>query len=127
MTTERLSPVSLGSCPTCTGPAQFMIPEGTVHAPSCSFFDSVAGALAGLCNCSTSDVRHVALPNIDADLGDGWKLYELIANGSRPASHRWQATGLRDDESRSYEDLSAFGDTPSQAYLALRSAIEARR
>ena len=121
MTTgERLGTVSVGSCPTCHGPAQFVIPEGTVHAADCSF------GREGLCNCTPPDVREVRLPNIDEDLGDGWKLAGIGPIRAALAPERsWRATAM--DRDRQLDTEIGFGDSPSQAYLALRTAVEKRR
>lgn len=97
MTAERET-ISLGSCPACGGPAQFIATPGTA-------------------------VRHVALPNIDEDLGGGWVLRELHNHGLlNPPWRQWEARATN----RRPDQIEAFGDSPAAAYLALRSAIEAR-
>jgi hypothetical protein len=116
MTTGQLAPISVGSCPTCGGPAQFIDDCGK----------------GGDCDCP-SVVREVRLPNIDEDLGGGWMLTGLDRLGRRGA---WRATALRNGP---YPGLAkpvplggpdnrqtSYGDSPAAAYLALRSAIEAR-
>lgn len=109
MTTERET-IALGSCPACGGPAQFIADE---PAP--------LTYIAGL------SYRHVALPNIDEDLGGGWRLSGIEwsaveASRNLPA---WSARGWKPDGgAHSFEVARA--DTPAAAYLALRTAIEAR-
>lgn len=113
MTTEM---ISLGSCPTCRGPAQFIAPE-TNHASGCEY------PSGGLCHCSTPEVRYVHLPNIDEDLGDGWRFDSLLTWSVLSGNHRrYRALAI----STTGLQLEGFGDSPSQAYLALRTAIEAR-
>lgn len=122
MTTERET-VAVGSCPTCGGPAQFIGPVS--HANGCT------ARIGGVCICSETTVRHVALPNIDEDLGGGWRLSGIEWDAHESAAERpawraraWKAWKPSFFAGRSFE--RAFGDTPAAAYLALRTAIEAR-
>ena len=174
MTAER-DTISIGSCPVCHGPAQFIAnPDPATHASGCEFLTG------GPCRCSTPDfrealaeglhkamcygpatlhnrlacerplvylsianaaadhpavavfqghgtVREVRLPNIDEDLGDGWRLQRIesnhiggwIAMGRIPGELTLSAL-----EARKW--TRGVGETPSAAYLALRTAIEAR-
>ena len=118
MTAER-DTVSLGSCPDCGGPAQFIAPSS--HANGCT------APLSGICICSESSVRAVALPNVDEDLGGGWVLRELKNRGllTRP-ERRWVAEAHVARPSGGLDMEYGWADSPSAAYLALRSAIEAR-
>lgn len=105
MNAERET-VALGSCPACGGPAQFIGdgPEPQTYIGGLSY-------------------RHVALPNIDEDLGDGWVLREIYNHGLlNPPWRQWEARATN----RRPDQIEAFGDSPAAAYLALRSAIEAR-
>lgn len=100
MTTERLDTVSLGSCPVCHGPVQFLsADEGT---QSC---------------------REVRLPNIDEDLGGGWHLTDIYRMLQVSAPERTWRAGAQD---RFRLVLYGWGDSPSTAYLALRTVIENR-
>jgi len=170
--------ISLGSCPVCHGPAQFIAnPDPAAHPSGCEFLTG------GLCRCSTPDfrealaeglhkamcygpttlhnrlacerplvylnianaaadhpavavfqghgtVREVRLPNIDEDLGDGWVL-TLIDRLTKPerGDDTWRATARLRFESNGprHEYEFGYGESPSAAYLALRTAIEARR
>ena len=113
MTTET---ISLGSCPTCSGPVQFIAPE-TGHASGCEYPN-------GLCRCSTSLVRRVHLPNIDEDLGNGWRLSGLdwSALAAEKGEAPWTARGWHPH--RGFVQVAA--DTPSDAYLGLRTGIGTR-
>lgn len=107
MTTERET-VALGSCPACGGPAQFIAVPGTAV-----------------------DYRHVALPNIDEDLGRGWQFRTLLHGKFGKTLGNWQAKAWRRRPAAGggwagLDIEHAFGDSPAAAYLALRTAIEAR-
>jgi hypothetical protein len=107
MSAQQTDTVSLGTCPTCGGPAQFI---GDAPAADGHTWHGVT-------------VREVRLPNVDEDLGGGWRLLELFNHGLRnPPQKRWDARATKDWR----DQVEAFGETPSAAYLALRSAIEAR-
>jgi len=103
MTTERLEPISLGSCPTCGGPVQSIAVPGTALRH-----------------------RQVRLPNIDEDLGGGWMLTGVDRLLHVLAPERTWRAGAQ-DRGRLPDVEYGFGDSPSAAYLALRTAIEARR
>lgn len=105
--------VSLGSCPTCGGPAQFI---GDVAAADARSWHGVT-------------VREVKLPNVDEDLGGGWALVVLDSVRTlRNRARRWRAYAVKPNPAGgAYVDQeTGFGPDPSAAYLALRSAIEAR-
>jgi hypothetical protein len=109
MTTARpdLDTVSLGSCPTCGGPAQFVGGPG---------FDG-------------TEYREVRLPNIDEDLGGmpptEWHLLD-ITRAAHPFMSEWTWRATARDRDRMPDVEYGWGDSPSAAYLALRTAIEKR-
>lgn len=115
MTTDRLGPISLGSCPTCGGPAQFIDPD---VLPGLGYVPAGPEPAAIV-------VRHVELPNIDEDLGGGWRLtgIDRLLQVLDP-DRAWRAGAQ--DRGRLPDVEYGFGDTPSAAYLALKSAIEKR-
>lgn len=144
MTAER-DTVSVGSCPACGGPAQFI---ADTTCPTCSGAGWVAATTAdplpsgepgepyqvqqtcddcGGAGRLPSLARHVALPNIDEDLGGGWVLRDLKNRGllARP-ERRWVAEAHVARPSGGPDMEYGFAATPSAAYLALRTAIEAR-
>jgi len=106
--------VSVGSCPSCGGPAQFVVPADTIHSSDCPF-------PSDLCSCRDPEIREVKLPNIDEDLGDGWKLDSLLTWAAMPGPKRYRAFAMRPGK----PGAEGFGESPSQAYLALLTAIEA--
>lgn len=122
MTTERLETIAVGSCPTCGGPAQVIdrMSSRDVEAlkaklgPGADVFPSV-------------DYRHIRLANVDEDLGVGWRL-TVIAPSYRNAGAdtRWYATAARSRERGGVDVEYGFGETPAEAYLALRTTIERR-
>jgi hypothetical protein len=103
-------PISLGSCPTCGGPAQFIDArdDPTTH------YETI--------------VREVKLPNVDEDLGDHWRLRGIVEDSTRRGRRRWHAWASRPNPSGHAIHVTEGGDgtDPSAAYLALRTAIEAR-
>jgi len=63
--------------------------------------------------------RHVAPPNIDEDLGDGWRLDSILSWSALPGPRRYRAFAIESEGSVA----EGFGDSPSAAYAALRTAI----
>lgn len=113
MTGERLEVVSVGSCSSCGGPVRFLDARDDPTA----LYETTE--------------RHIRLPNIDEDLGGGWVLDWLGRSWIAPtADHRYMARATRPagtwPTTLLVELAHGHGDSPSAAYLALRTAIEAR-
>ena len=105
--------IFVGSCPVCGGPAQFI--EGGVTDPN-------DRSNTGAHTPSSLTVRAVELPNIDEDLGDGWRLRELHNHGLlNPPDRRWEARATHDGLP---DQAEAFGDTPGAAYLAISTHVK---
>jgi hypothetical protein len=119
MTAERLESIEVGPCPTCGGPAQFVQVDADVPLPT----DATPEQLANM-----SAVVAVELPNVREDLGDEWS-FEVRP---RLPDNRWYAVASRtrlSNDGRPTGGLDfeyGFGNSPTAAYLALRSAIEGR-